>query len=43
MACGKDMRIKYIDQKAQMQKKVQENTIENFAKDLDLPINFIDD
>ncbi len=43
MACGKEMKIKYIDKKQEKKKEDKENTIENYAKDLDLPINIIED
>ena len=41
MECGKVMRIKYIDEKEYVQK--QENSIEDMVKNLDIPINIIDE
>ena len=39
---GKTMRVKYIENTAKQQEMPQENTIENFAEDLDLPIHIIE-
>lgn len=40
MECGKQMRIKYTDEKQATVKK--DNTIEDIVKDLDIPINIIE-
>ena len=43
MEFGKPMRIKYIeDNKQEVNAKVEENPIESFAQDLDLPFNVIE-
>ena len=43
MEFGKPMKIKYIqDNKQDINTKTEENPIENFAQDLDLPFNVID-
>ena len=43
MEFGKPMRIKYIeDNKQEVNTKVEENPIESFAQDLDLPFNVIE-
>lgn len=41
MACGKEMKIKYIDKKEQAQeiKNTKDNQLESFANNFDLPIN----
>lgn len=41
LACGKDMKIKYIDSKEKMENKTlkNENVLENLAKDFNLPID----
>jgi len=41
MECGKQMRVKYIDAKEYVPK--QEDTIESIAKNLDIPINIIEE
>ena len=44
MAKGKEMQIKYIDKKVKEDRVVQNNnTIEGLAKEMDLPINIIDE
>lgn len=41
MECGKEMRIKYIDEKQATIKK--ENSLEDMVKGLDIPINIIEE
>ncbi len=41
MQCGKEMRIKYIDAKEYVPK--QSNSLEDMVKDLDIPINIIEE
>ena len=44
MACGKEMRIQYIDMKnASEQEQANAGSIEEFAKGLDIPFNVIDE
>ena len=44
MEFGKQMRLKYIDEsKQEVNTKVEENPIETFAQDLDLPFNIIEE
>lgn len=44
MACGKEMRIQYIDLKNQKQMEQQEaNSIEEFAKEMDIPFDMIEE
>ena len=44
MEFGKPMRVKYIDEtKQEVNTKVEENPIETFAQDLDLPFNVIEE
>lgn len=44
IACGKDMQIKYMDAKQQDIPKGEDNSeLESLAKDLDLPINIIEE
>ena len=42
MACGKEMRVKYIDLKSQNNDS-EDESIEQIAKDLDIPINIIEE
>ena len=43
MEFGKPMRVKYLDgNKQEVNTKVQENPIETFAQDFDLPFNVIE-
>lgn len=42
IACGKEMRIKLLDNKNESETK-EENSIENLAKNMDLPINIIEE
>lgn len=37
--CGKPMKIKYIDSKANVELKQNDNPIESFAQDMDIPFN----
>lgn len=43
MACGKEMRIKYIDTKSENEKQAKTNNIEDMIKGLDIPINIIEE
>ena len=43
MECGKPMKIKYIDEsQVSVEEKKEENPIQTFAKDMDIPFNIID-
>ena len=40
--CGKPMKIKYINQVDKNKKKEEENSIQSFAQDMDIPFNVIE-
>ena len=42
IACGKEMRIKYIDTKPQVQGVNEEQELSNFANGFDIPFNVIE-
>lgn len=41
MAYGKEMQIKYLSKEKQEHKLTNEETLQNFAKESDIPFNFI--
>lgn len=43
--CGKDMKIKYIDSKEEMKNNITtgENTLENLAKNFNLPMDIVEE
>ena len=42
MACGKDMQIKYISNAHEVQQISQEEKLQDFANNSDIPFNIID-
>ena len=42
MECGKPMKIKYIDEKAQNIQVVEKDAIQSFAQDNNIPFNVVD-
>ena len=40
--CGKPMRVKFIDTKASEEQKEKLEPLQEFAKELDLPMNIIE-
>ena len=42
MACGKPMEIKYLSQNNQVNQMTQEENLQQFANDSDIPFNIID-